>query len=180
MTEAEIRRVIINGLPSNIDNAIIASLIHGGALESYRLVKNPNTPLVTAVVTFASGPAAKAYYDKYANGLEVKIQGKRTIAIVEYGDTVDVVSGLLRGYLESGATRIVCAEGADEDWSMRALRKIGEEKNRKLEAIIDTSKDEVGAPSILTGMIANHSGSYCRISIYQHPGRCSFPCYFDP
>lgn len=138
--------MIITGLPGAIDNTFIASLVHGGALESYRLVKNATSAVTTAVVTFASGAAAKAFYDRYPNGLEIKFQGKKTVAMVEIGDSVDVVSGLMRGYLESGATRVVRAQGADEDWVMRALRKIAEDKGRKVEAIVDTFKDEVSVP----------------------------------
>lgn len=98
---------------------------------------------MTAVVTFTTGAAAKAYYNNYPNGMDLKFQGKKFVAIVNLGDNVDVVSGVLRGYLETGATRVVRAVGADEDWAMRALRKIAEEKGRKLEAIVDTFKDEV-------------------------------------
>lgn len=98
---------------------------------------------MTAVVTFTTGAAAKTYYNKYPNGMDVKFQGKKFVAMIDLGDNVDVISGVLRGYLETGATRVVRAVGADEDWAMRALRKIAEEKGRKLEAIVDTFKDEV-------------------------------------
>lgn len=130
-------------MPGGADNAFVAALIHGGAIESYRLVKAGDSAITTAVVIFATGAAAMAYYDKYPNGMDMKFQGKKYVAMVDMGENVDVVSGVLRGYLESGATRVVRAVGADEDWAMRALRKIAEGKDRKVEAIVDTVKDEV-------------------------------------
>lgn len=132
-------------MPAAADNTFVAGLVHGGALECYHLVKNPNSAVTTAVVTFATGASAKLFYDKYPNGLNIKFRGKKSVALVEIGASVDVISGVMRGYLESGATRVVRAEGCDEDWTMRALRKISEDKNRKLEAIIDTFKDAVSA-----------------------------------
>lgn len=133
-------------MPVAIENTQLADLLHGGLLESYRLVKNPTSVVVDAVVLFATSAAAKSFYDKYPNGLEIKMGGKKIVAMVEMGDKVDIISGVMRGYLESGATRVVRAEGADEDWAMRALRKIAETKGRKVEAIIDTVKEAVSVP----------------------------------
>lgn len=142
--EAEIRRVILIGLPSAADNSLVAGLVHGGPLESFRIVKSSEgAAFVSAIITFTTGAAAKRYNDKYPNGLPVKVSGKKYVITVNMGENVDVVSGVMRGYLESGATRVVRASGADEDWGMKALRKLAEGKGRKLEAIIDTFKDEV-------------------------------------
>lgn len=112
-------------------------------IESYRLIRNPTSVFSTAVILFVSGAATQAYYDKYPNGLVFKMGGKKYVAVVEMGENVDVLSGVMRSYLECGATRIVRVDGADEDWAMRALRKMAEGKNRKCECIIDTVKDEV-------------------------------------
>ena len=134
----------LKGLPTSTDYSLVAALIHGGALESIIVNKSFNPPTeVTAIVTFTKGAPAKAYYDKYPNGLDFKFQGKKYVATVEFGNTVDVVSGVMRGYLESGATRVVRAAGADEEWAMRALRKIAEAKGRKVEAIVDVFTNEV-------------------------------------
>lgn len=118
--------------------------MHGGALESFKLVKGSElASSCTAVVTFTTGSAAQAYYEKYPNGLEFKFNTKRYVAFVEMGEKVDVISSLMRGYLESGATRVVRASGVEEDWAMRALRKMAEGKGRQVEAIIDVCKDAV-------------------------------------
>ena len=62
---------------------------------------------------------------------------------MEIGKDVDVLSSLLRGHLEAGASRVVRATGADEDWGMRALQKLVEGKGRKIEGIADYWRDEV-------------------------------------
>jgi hypothetical protein len=52
----------------------------------------------------------------------------------------------MKGYLEVGATRVVRATGADEDWTPRALRKMAEGRGRKLEAIADLYQNDVSRP----------------------------------
>jgi hypothetical protein len=52
----------------------------------------------------------------------------------------------MKGYLEVGATRVVRATGADEDWMPRALRKMAEGRGRKLEAIADLYQNDVSLP----------------------------------
>ena len=142
--DSVVRKVILTGLPAIADNSLITALIHGGAIESFLLTKSSESgPTSTAIVTFTNGNAAEAYYDKYPNGLAFKLGMKKYVVYVDKGKDVDVVSGLMRGYLESGASRVVCVSGADEDWSMRALEKIAESKGRKVETIIDTFRDGV-------------------------------------
>lgn len=119
----------------------MASLVHGGAIEIYRLTKFASSS--TAHVLFTTGDAADAYYDNYPNGVKFHFQGRKYVAFVDKGAQVDVMSGIMRGYLESGASRVVRAIGVDENWSMLALRTLAEKKGRKLEAIHDTCRDEV-------------------------------------
>jgi hypothetical protein len=58
---------------------------------------------------------------------------------------VDVISGMLQGYVDCGASRCVRAVGADEDWGMGALKKLAEGKNRKgkVENITDVYRNGV-------------------------------------
>ena len=144
---SRIRQVILTNLPTNADNALVASLVHGGAIEIYRLTKFANGS--TAHVLFTTGDAADAYYDKYPNGVKFHSQGRKYVAFVDKVAQVDVMSGIMRGYLESGASRVVRAIGVDEDWSMLALRTLAEKKGRKLEAIHDTCRDEVSCTIVL-------------------------------
>lgn len=118
--------------------------MHGGAIESYKLTKPSefiNTS--TATILFTTGDAADTYYHKYPNGVQFRFQGRKHVAFVDKGTQVDVISGVMRGYLESGASRVVRATGVEEDWSMLALRSQAEKKGRKLEAILDSYRDEV-------------------------------------
>ncbi|KPI34949.1 uncharacterized protein AB675_3855 [Cyphellophora attinorum] len=148
--KAEKRRVIISGLPGLIDDCALAGLIHEGPLETYRVNKpsEGSAALVSAIVTFTTGDSAQAFYNKYPNGLIVRMSGKKYVATVQMGENVDVISdkfpqpGVMKRYLEVGATRVVRATGADEDWTPRALRKMAEGRGRKLEAIADLYQND--------------------------------------
>ena len=96
---------------------------------------------------FADAEVAKKYYDTYPYGLEFKYGMRKHVAFVEMGKEVDVLSSLLRGHIEAGASRVVRATGADEDWGMRALSKVAEGKTRKVEGIADYWRDEVSPVS---------------------------------
>ena len=50
---------------------------------------------------------------------------------------MDVVGGLLRGWIASGVTRCVRAVGVETEWGMDGLLKMAERKNRKVEKIVD-------------------------------------------
>ena len=60
---------------------------------------------------------------------------------------VDVVSGILQGHLDCGATRCVRVAGVDEDWGMRPLRRMaqsqGTKTERKVEKIIDSYRNGI-------------------------------------
>ena len=108
--KAVVRTVHLTNVPSAADATLICSLISGGAIETMSITAN------TAKITFTTGTDAKAFYDKYPNGIDYVFQGQRRSSLVDMGTNVDVISGLMRGYLESGASRVVRAVGADEDW----------------------------------------------------------------
>ena len=79
------------------------------------------------------------YYHDTSNGLvyEKDAKGHELVLFVELSKDVDVVGGLLQGWIASGVTRCVRAVGVDADWSMDTLVKIAERKNRKVEKIVD-------------------------------------------
>lgn len=146
---AEIRRVLLKGLPALADNSLVAALVHGGSIETYRILQaTDGIRPVDATITFTSGRAAKLYYDKYPNGIKFQFRNKKHVAEVYMGELVDVMSGVMRGYLESGASRVVRAIGADEDWGPIALRKLAMGRSRKLEGIVDRYSDEVSTSSV--------------------------------
>ena len=79
------------------------------------------------------------YYGDTSNGLvyEKDAKGRELVLFVELSKDVDVVGGLLQGWIAIGVTRCVRAVGVEADWSMDALVKIAERKNRKVEKIVD-------------------------------------------
>jgi hypothetical protein len=98
-----------------------------------------------AYVRFTSGDACEKYCANYPNGLTFKYRGRSYTISVDKCKDVDVISGMLQGYIDCGASRCVRAIGADEDWGMRALMKLAEGKNRKgkVENITDVYRDRV-------------------------------------
>ncbi|KIW88373.1 uncharacterized protein Z519_10942 [Cladophialophora bantiana CBS 173.52] len=139
------RTVILSGLPRGADFTLVQSLIHGGAIECMRL-SSPNAERVTisAHVTFTSPDACDRYFEEYPNGMEVRYQGKRWSVLVHKKEDVDVISGMLQGYLDCGATRVVKVSGADDDWGILALNRLAEGKTgaRQVEAVQDTYHNE--------------------------------------
>lgn len=145
--KARVRSVILTNLPASSDATLVSSLIHGGSIEALKLNKPANGVIANAKVIFTDGDAADTYYDKYPNGLDFRYQGKRYTAFVNKGQDVDVISGLMRGYLESGATRVVRAVGAEEDWGILALNKIASGNRRQVETVVDIYRGEVSDAS---------------------------------
>ena len=98
-----------------------------------------------AYVRFTSGDACDAYCAKYPNGLTFKFRGRAHTVFVDKCKEVDVVSGMLQGYIDCGASRCVRAIGADENWGMGALKKLAEGKSRKgkVENITDVDRNGV-------------------------------------
>ncbi|ERF71606.1 hypothetical protein EPUS_00595 [Endocarpon pusillum Z07020] len=138
---ARIRKVILSNLPADSDLTLVQSLVYGGALESFNLMASKTS----AYVTFVDADACDAFFDAHPNGLVFKNPKTRRnhVVYVAKGQDVDVVSSVLRAYLDCQASRVVRATGADEDWGMGALYKLAESKNRKVETIVDTYRDKV-------------------------------------
>lgn len=91
------------------------------------------------------------FYDETSNGLVYgkDSKGRELCVFVELSKDVDVVGGLLHGWMASGVTRCVRAVGVEADWDMNGLLKIAERKNRKVEKIVDGQN--AGGVSIYTG-----------------------------
>lgn len=134
------RKVVLRGLPVSADLTFVQSLIYGGAIDTFVLGVNGS-----ASVTFATADACDDYCAKYPNGMQFRYKGKSYVVYVDKGQGVDVVSGMLRGHLECGASRCVRATGADEDWGMKALIKLAEGRTRvgKVEHIGDVWRNQV-------------------------------------
>ena len=91
------------------------------------------------------------YYEKSANGIvygKEERTGRNEVVFVERGQRVDVVSGILRSWVDQGVSRCVRAVGVEEDWEVEQLRKIGEEKGRKVEGLEDEVNAGVVSPSL--------------------------------
>ena len=138
---SRVRKVIIAGLPATTDFTLVQSLISGGAVDTMMLSANGRT----AYVTFASGEACDNFYDKYPNGITFKHGGQSHTVFVDRSSEVDVISGVLQGHLDCGATRCVRVAGIDEEWGMRALYRVaeGQKGRRKVENILDSFRNGI-------------------------------------
>lgn len=138
---ARIRKVVLSNLPADSDLTLVQSLVYGGALESFNLAASKTI----AYVIFVDADACDAFFNAHQNGIVFKNPKTRRnhVVYVNKGQDVDVVSSVTRAYLDCQASRVVRATGADEDWGMRALYKLAESKNRKVEKIVDTYRDQV-------------------------------------
>jgi hypothetical protein len=145
---ARVRKIILSNLPAESDLTLVQSLVYGGAIEIFQL----SPTKTSAYVIFVQADACDAFYNAHPNGLVFKNPKTRRnhVVYVDKGQEVDVVSGVMQAYLDCQASRVVRATGADEDWGMRALYKLAESKNRKVETIVDTYRDKVSLPSALT------------------------------
>jgi hypothetical protein len=132
---------MLSSLPADADLTLIQSLIHGGAIDDMVLMGASGV----AYVRFTSGDACDTYCAKYPNGLVFKYRGRSHTLFVDKCKDVDVISGMLQGYIDCGASRCVRAIGADEDWGMGALKKLAEGKSRKgkVENITDVYRNGV-------------------------------------
>ena len=137
-TAAKIRKIIIKELPRGSTANFVASLVYGGPLEEIHIRSSAAGDL-SAMVRFMDATDCMNFYDKTANGLVYKKDGKgrELVLFVELCKDVDVVGGLLQGWIESGVTRCVRAVGVEAEWGMEGLQKVAERKNRKVEKIVD-------------------------------------------
>lgn len=138
---ARTRKIILSNLPTECDLTLVQCLVYGGAIDTFSLAPSKTT----AYVTFVTADACDAMFNAHPNGLVFKNPRTRRnhVVCIDKAQDVDVVSGILQAYLDCQASRVVRATGADEDWGMRALYKLAESKNRKVETIVDTYRDQV-------------------------------------
>ncbi|KAL9036275.1 MAG: hypothetical protein Q9214_006210, partial [Letrouitia sp. 1 TL-2023] len=134
---AKVRKVILGGLPPNASPTLVAALVYGGPLEQI-VVRPPSR----AEVVFLHAEDCMKYYDSTANGLLYKpprgVNKDNYYPIMtELGKDVNVVSGVLREWIEKEVTRCVRAVGVDKDWSMAWIQETAARKGRKVEKIID-------------------------------------------
>lgn len=169
-TGAKVRKVVLRGLPATADLTLVQSIINGGAIDNFALGSNG-----TAQVTFTTPEACNAYYTKNPNGVVVKYKGRNIVVFVEKTTEVNVISGMLQGQLEAGASRCVRAVGADHDWGMGALVKLAEGKTRKrkVEHIADVWRNEVcRSYSWGTTQANTASDPNDRVPLHLHRRRC--------
>ena len=137
-TAAKVRTVIIKDLPRGSTATFVASLVYGGRVEEIS-VRSSATGNHSAVVRFMDAGECMKFYDETSNGLvyDKDATGRELVLFVELSKDVDVVGGLLRGWIVSGVTRCVRVVGVESAWTMDGFLKIAERKNRKVEKIVD-------------------------------------------
>ncbi|KAF7155066.1 hypothetical protein CNMCM5623_005274 [Aspergillus felis] len=131
---AQVRRVIIKGLPSAWSSPTkVLSLIHGGMVENIHINPTGNQ----AHILFCDHEACKSFYDKYPNGIDIDKEKRKTV-FVEMGKEVDAISSQLSFNLSIGSTRVVRAVGVSVNINMGELLKLAGANNRKVEKIMDS------------------------------------------
>ena len=135
---AEVRSVIIKDLPRDSTATFVTSLVYGGPMEDIQ-IRSTAAGNLSAAVRFMNAKDCKKFYEETANGLVYKkdAKGRELVLFVELAKDVDVVGGLLQGWIDTGITRCVRAVGVESTWNSDGLRKIAERKNRRLEKIVD-------------------------------------------
>ena len=135
---AEVRKVIIKDLPRDTTASLVASIVYGGPVEEIQ-IRSSAAGHLSATVRFMSAKDCKRFYEDTSNGLVYKkdARGRELILFVELSRDVDVVGGLLQGWIDSGITRCVRAVGVETKWDLDGLLRIAERKNRKVEKIVD-------------------------------------------
>ena len=131
---AQIRTVIVKDLPRNATPSFVASVVYGGPIE-WIFMRSDSS----ATVRFMDAKDCQNYYDDTSNGVVYgkDAQGRELVCFVELGKDVDVIGGLLRGWIDTGVTRCVKAVGVEEEFGIEALRKMGERKGRRVESLED-------------------------------------------
>lgn len=137
-TAAKVRKVFIKNLPQDSTVTFVASLVYGGPIEEINL-RSSATGDLSAFIRFMDAEDCMRFYVETSNGLVYKKDGedREHVVFVELSKDVDVVGGLLQGWIASGVTRCVRAVGVEAEWDMSGLRKIAERKSRKVEKIVD-------------------------------------------
>ncbi|KAF6224921.1 hypothetical protein HO133_010115 [Letharia lupina] len=146
---AKVRKVIIKDLPRGSTATFVASLVYGGPIEEIH-VRSSAAGDLSAAIRFMDAGDCMRFYEETSNGLvyQKDAKGRELVLFVELSPDVDVVGGLLQGWIVSGVTRCVRAVGVEAEWDMDGLVKIAERKNRKVEKIVD-GQNPGGARSVV-------------------------------
>ena len=125
-------------MPSNASVTTVAGLVFGGPLEEI-ILRTSASGTQTANVRFMDAQDCQKYYDETSNGVVYGKDpaGRELVSFVKLAQDVDVVGGMLRTWIEQGATRCVRTVGVDEDWGIEGLKKHAEQKGRVLEGITE-------------------------------------------
>lgn len=135
---AKVRSVILKGISSPVPS-LVASIVFGGPLESIRIKDT------SAIVLFLHAEDCQKFFDATENGVPFERDGRKQVAFVEKGTEVDVVGGLLGGFIEHGYTRCVRVIDVDSNIPGQRLWEKAQLKNRKVESI------DVGDPEAAVG-----------------------------
>ncbi|KAK4693433.1 hypothetical protein P7C71_g3963, partial [Lecanoromycetidae sp. Uapishka_2] len=131
---AKNRKVILKNLPSNADLSFVASIVYFGPVEAIYM-RSDNT----ATVKFLNAADCQKYYDDTSNGIVYgkDVSGREKVVFVELAKDVDVIGGLLQGWIDVGASRCVRLVSVEEEWGMVAMKEFAEKKGRVLEKMSD-------------------------------------------
>ena len=135
---AKVRSVILKGLSSPVPS-LVASIVFGGPLESIHIKDT------SATVLFLHAEDCQKFFDATENGVPFERDGRKQVAFVEKGTEVDVVGGLLGGFIKHGYTRCVRVIDVDSNFPGQRLWEKAQLKNRKVESI------DVGDPEAAVG-----------------------------
>ena len=122
----------ITNLPVDSSPSFVASLVYGGPIESIIVART------SASVLFINADDCSKYYNKTANGIVYKKEGRKEhMAFVERSDDPDIIGGMLRQWMDQGVTRCVAVRDLEDDWTLSALREKATGGRRVLESIED-------------------------------------------
>ena len=114
---------IIENLPNGCDHYLLASLVHGGIVESMKLESNH------AYVKFARSEDCAAYIARSVGGLSLKHDGWSYVARVKASLDSDCVNNIVQACLACGATRVVEIQDIVADMTMTQLWGLATKRN---------------------------------------------------
>lgn len=129
----------MSSLPRDATFTLVQSLVFGGTLQEIRL----SPEKTTAYVTYIDPDKCEKFYDTHPNGITfASADGKKNFCGVDRVNTAEPTSGVIQAQVQCGATRAITAIGVEEDWQIRALRKIGEDKGGILVGLNDSIRED--------------------------------------
>lgn len=142
--EGELRTVVIEDLPYNCDYSLLQSLVHSGTIESMSL-PNKDTP---AHVTFTRADECQQYLGAQPNGIVRYRHGRQQhIAHVRLHNVSTRPDDVMQAYLNCGATRVIQAEGVDEDLPIKGLYRLARSgaASRGVDSVVDSYRGKYRA-----------------------------------